>query len=55
LGPSSENVNSLVVLEDIFVDVNVGRLNRTEVSYDMSPVVSTVDSRGVESVVIRRR
>jgi len=55
LSPSAENVNSLVVFEDIFVNVNVCRFYGAQVANDVASVIAGVDGGRVEAVVVSRR
>lgn len=53
MGPVSEDVHSFVILEYVFVFVDIGRLHGIKVSDDVSSLFSLINSRGVESVIVR--
>lgn len=51
--PVAKNIHSFIVFEDIFVLVDVSRLDWVEVASDVSSEVSVEDGGGVESMVVR--
>jgi hypothetical protein len=50
--PSSKNVNSFVVLQNVFVIVDMRGLNWTQIANNVSSIVCWMDARRMESMII---
>jgi hypothetical protein len=55
VGPVAEEVHALIGFEYLSVGLEVARIDRLEVTGDMTSIVSSKVGRGVESVVVTRR